>query len=656
MMLLNGALLVFLGALGVPLLLHLLQLRRRKPAPLPTLRFLKEIERSRLRSLNVTRILLLLLRLLIVAAIVLAFARPVRELEAGATQGERVRILLLDDSASMREIDTAGLSAWDRARARGERLLRDGSAGSEWWLLSLSRPAAVAGPFDADAALRSLQSMEPGWGGARFDQALSHAVDLLSGRATGPCELHLVSDLRLQPGPLPREAESVQGLSAWLHSVDAGAERAGLLGIEIGQARGENLELGIQWQQGATLPEIEIELDDQLLHRQNARSSESGSHAASIPAGEPGWHQGRLSLRGEAPWRGELAWSLHLPEAGQAALLVGDKALKRVLLAATAREDGGSRLRVLAEAELPQRRPDLLVLGLGAPLESATRSWLRQARAAGMALLLMPESDIDLKRSTELLETLGLPSPRELLLPGDTRFKVDDWDLEHPVLQRIYEPGGRMESLNPGNLLVWPEDSFRVLARAGGHGLLLAGDRAPARVLLLASSPMVGEPGLAQQGIFAPLVNGALRWLGAQPEAGPVVECGRSASLHLPPGTEAATDWQLAGSGDSRWTLEKQEHLLVPALDKPGSYQLLADGALVALLSARVPREEVRLGPSRIGDWTDNGSGWLVSGEDSAGSGRRWLDASPWLLGLALILMLLESRLATGRSTHEPEF
>jgi hypothetical protein len=82
-----------LAALGIPLALHLWSRRPRQMIRVGTLRHLGEVPPARARSARLSEPLLLLLRLLILAAIVLALAGPrIR----GATHGRPARLLLVD--------------------------------------------------------------------------------------------------------------------------------------------------------------------------------------------------------------------------------------------------------------------------------------------------------------------------------------------------------------------------------------------------------------------------------------------------------------------------------------------------------------------------------------------------------------------------------
>jgi Aerotolerance regulator N-terminal len=95
------------GALAslIPLILHLIDRRRSRPHPFAAFDFLLRARLSSARHLRLRRLLLLLLRMALLAAIPLALARPQarsqRQLSAAAAHGPSATILLLDASGSM---------------------------------------------------------------------------------------------------------------------------------------------------------------------------------------------------------------------------------------------------------------------------------------------------------------------------------------------------------------------------------------------------------------------------------------------------------------------------------------------------------------------------------------------------------------------------
>ncbi len=89
-----------LGALAIPIIIHLMFRSRARPVDLGTIQFLKVVLRDNARRRKLRRWLLLALRTASLAFIALMFARPYM-LATEPVAGQRLIVALLDHSASM---------------------------------------------------------------------------------------------------------------------------------------------------------------------------------------------------------------------------------------------------------------------------------------------------------------------------------------------------------------------------------------------------------------------------------------------------------------------------------------------------------------------------------------------------------------------------
>ena len=105
---LNQIFLVGLAAASLPILIHLFSRRRAREVPFPSLEFLQEVSRKKVRRLQLRQILLLLLRVLIIAFFALAMGRPAMQTDGGGLgRGSSTVAIVLDNSYSMAAHDPA---------------------------------------------------------------------------------------------------------------------------------------------------------------------------------------------------------------------------------------------------------------------------------------------------------------------------------------------------------------------------------------------------------------------------------------------------------------------------------------------------------------------------------------------------------------------
>jgi hypothetical protein len=141
---LNAAFLFGLAAVAVPILIHLLNRRRVKRIRFSSLEFLEEVNRQRMRRVNLRRILILILRTLAVLMLVIAFARPT--LRSGflfAGSMPKNVIVCLDASYSMGVNQETG-TAFDAAKRIAKEIVDEAAGNDEINLVVFARTAEPA--------------------------------------------------------------------------------------------------------------------------------------------------------------------------------------------------------------------------------------------------------------------------------------------------------------------------------------------------------------------------------------------------------------------------------------------------------------------------------------------------------------------------------
>src|SRR3954454_6138341 len=111
-----------LGAIAIPVLIHLIQREKKRVIEFPSLMFVRRIPYQSVRRRRIRHWALLAVRAAAIALIVAAFARPFfRQSAAGAAAigGSRELVVLLDQSASMGYGDH-----WQKAQTAARQAVR----------------------------------------------------------------------------------------------------------------------------------------------------------------------------------------------------------------------------------------------------------------------------------------------------------------------------------------------------------------------------------------------------------------------------------------------------------------------------------------------------------------------------------------------------
>ncbi|MGP1311067.1 MAG: BatA domain-containing protein, partial [Phycisphaerales bacterium] len=137
--------LVGVSLVAIPILIHLLARRRRKPVKWGAMRFLLEAYKKQRKRMTLEQLILLATRCLILLLLALALGRPA--LEAAGLLGEgsgRTLYLLVDNSltSQVRDGDAADSpTALDRHKAAARDILAALSPGDRAGLVTLGGPA-----------------------------------------------------------------------------------------------------------------------------------------------------------------------------------------------------------------------------------------------------------------------------------------------------------------------------------------------------------------------------------------------------------------------------------------------------------------------------------------------------------------------------------
>ncbi len=606
MQFLNPLALAGLAAALVPLAVHLLHRGRPRVVPFSNVAFLRRVHLSHMRGLRLRQWLVLLLRMLAVACLALACARPALQEGASLLGGSRPTsaVVLLDHSFSARYSPPGG-RLFDRLRQRADEVLSLYEDGRH----RVSVIPFAARPDSADGAavglLRErLADLAPGEAGTDVSRALRAAARQLARTPAARGEIYLFTDLAragwedvrpglLGPGPRTLFVVSAAGgrrrnlhvpevrAAGWLAAPGA---RLGI-GARVGQSGGGEADLS-----------VDLFLDGERVQRRRVQVPASGAAEAAFTVAPR--RSGRLPgfVEVEAddlPADNRRYFILQVPE-GVAVLVAGparsDTYYARRALAAAATGDAALKVEAATLDELDDDSlagVDVLVL---CHLENATAAQARQVRRfveAGGGLLLLPGPAADLAR----LNRDWLPGLVPATLagvagrPGEEAYAVLDSNSADAGLFAglLAEPGDRPRF--QARFDVVTRRQLAVLARFDdGRPALVEGRPGEGRALLWAVPLDLAWSDWPRRGSFVPLLHRLCRYL-ARPAGDAAYTVGDRAWRRLP-GSRVDDRVQAQAPsgrrrfiraetslGDLRWAL--------PPLDEAGIWRLLGpDGSV----------------------------------------------------------------------------
>jgi hypothetical protein len=183
--------LIGLAGLALPLYLHLLKKQTTTPKAVSSLMLFESRTQASTRHSRLRYFLLLSLRLLVLALLILAFANPFVNRNAATLASDRLVLLVVDNSFSMRagtRLNDAKDAAMTVLAGKGAARGQVGAFGSQLRLMTQ--------PIEDQSALRAaVQAIQPGDGHGNFSE-LARAVRAMGEAVHTPIELHLFSDMQ----------------------------------------------------------------------------------------------------------------------------------------------------------------------------------------------------------------------------------------------------------------------------------------------------------------------------------------------------------------------------------------------------------------------------------------------------------------------------
>lgn len=195
---LNPFLLFGIGAIGVPIVIHLLTKRKIRRVVWAAMQFLAPVVQRNQRRLNLEDILLLLLRCLLLALLAIALARPAwrRSGVVFGGRGAETAVIAIDNSYSMSANDGV-TSRFEMAKKAAEQIvdaLPAGSAAAVLFCSDVVQPAIPEPTFDLNLARKAIRD------GALSDHATDYtpsfrdALNILNRHAAPRKSIYLVTD------------------------------------------------------------------------------------------------------------------------------------------------------------------------------------------------------------------------------------------------------------------------------------------------------------------------------------------------------------------------------------------------------------------------------------------------------------------------------
>lgn len=531
-------------AAALPLLIHLFTRKKLKVIPFSSLQFLQVMQKEKIRQVKLRQWLLLLLRTLAILFLVLAFMRPTLKTSA-LFVGQKAKtsfVLIVDNSLSMAEM-VSGQSYLALARQRGKEIAGMMQPGDEVSIITAGFPAQAlaGGPFlDTGKAMAALEQIEQTAGATDLQRALDLAMQHLATSPNLNKEIYLLSDNRaaLQADALPAQ----NGVDLRLYTLDW--PRESRRNVALTDIRIENQIFEVRKPVELRVTVANTGDVDESAKRVSVllNGSRAAQTQVDIPAGQTrevvfrvvpelaGYQRVTAEIENDRLMLDNRRHALfHIP--AQTRVLLTGAAPEDALFVRLALAQSGSDTTLQLRQERPEQLAsldigdyDAIVLCNVPAINAALALRLQQYLQDGGGVILFLGNDVDLRSyNQEMFERLRLGRLGESLgslTNEQSILRLGTINFGHPLFQGVFsdESSGHARKVDSPAfrfaVQAHPhQDAETIMSYSNGSPFLLERRVGEGAVLAFLSAADASWSDLAFKGLFAPLVNRAVRYV-----------------------------------------------------------------------------------------------------------------------------------------------
>jgi hypothetical protein len=645
MVFLNPAFLFGLLAASIPVLIHLLNLRKLQKIEFSTLAFLKELQKTKIRRIRLKQWLLLALRVLIIIFLVSSFARPAFEtvsLGSGASAAKTTAVFLLDNSFSMSYVNENG-SLFNQVKNAAGSIGAMFQEGDEILIIVYSDPES-----DDQVNFRnigelenSLERFEISYIRGSLDESLNKAVQLLEESQNINKEIYILSDLQkssLKEKPESGEYEVLTEQNIKIYIMELDFDKPDNLSVSGAEIKNQIFELNKPVQISAAISntgESPISNNVASLYMNGVRKAQ---HSISLSEGETktydfettletsGLMEIFIELEDDDILQDNRYYNTIFLEEKINILLIGEKRDYTYVAASL----GGAANEHFSLSTLPSERLNsvnmdnyqVVIFVAGSVDINAER--LRNYIAEGGNLILMPSANSTLPSFNNICAQLRLPEGTGFVNVTNNRndyFRFEDIDLSHPIFADLFE-SNKNRNIDSPEIYKY----YRIPSSSGGNKIISLIDKSAflteyksgkGKILLYTSAPDLSWSTFPLKGIFAALMNKSVYYLNSASRVNVTFHPGSSMPVNI--GSEAVSQLGVVKPDNTREfvTLDSLtgNYLSYNKTEETGVYKFYSGDKLIDYETVNVDAAE-----SDLDYYTASEAGEILSGKIPNGS------------------------------------
>lgn len=555
---LNPLALIGLVASTIPVILHLINLRKLKTVEFSTLKFLKELQKTKIRRIKLKQILLLILRTLLIIFAVLAFARPTVEtsLPVFGTYAKTSAVIIVDNSFSMDVSDERG-NRFSQAKNSASAILNALREGDDAAVISMAD-----GKFNNSAGLtkniqllrKDLSKITISSVPANLAGSVTLAEKLLAGSGNLNKEIYIITDG--QPNIFANEtAKNTKllepGASVYFVPLGRKDNTAANLNIDSVQVLtriyqlGKNVEVEayIRNHSGKDVKGAVLSMvfnNERVAQRTvDVPAGQVKTIAVSAVPQQNGINKAYLELEQDAIDHDNRSFfGFVIPDNPSIAIVGAASAVEFIKMALSINPSKTSNVQVFSPGTfsgIDLRNFDILICASG-PYNSSDFTRIANYIRNGGAALVFADDNTSPEVFSNGMAALGFGSAIEISFSESNPAQFSSVDRIHPLFEGVFkgETDKRSVVESPKIYKMMPGSAGQPIIETPAGSFLSEVIIGEGKVLYCSVTPDTKWSTLPVTGLFPAMIYRSIYYLTSKQELGTIVKAGSKVRLNLP--------------------------------------------------------------------------------------------------------------------------
>lgn len=528
-------------AISIPIVIHLLNLNKVRKVEFSTLRFLKDLQKTKMKRIRLRQLLLLALRILAIAFLVLAFANPVLRSFSGSYSGKSSSVIIMDNSPSMSAMEN---KPFENAKNAALGIINSLDADDEVFVVlssDLGNASSVLLPGSLSDCRMKIDSAKIAFKTFSAAEGLTNARLLFEGSSYPVKDLFIITDLQQSGFIRAGSSASIEEqFSAYV--IDAGIPDLNNIAIDSGRiisgTPSEGMKSSVLFNLGnyGVYSKKDLKIDLTLEGRQESEIFTTAGSFETLPVEldfrpqKTGHSRGTIRLSAtdrsddQIIQDNQFYFAATVPPPINIGLLGSETEYVKLALESVSNSGSGTPKYNISNVTGPGSGVDVLIVSGKNSFDDAESESIREFMKSGGGVLLFPGENINTEEiNNRLFAGEGGIRFGGIVNTESGSAEFSRANFSHPVISGVFRNKSLEKGTDAGNIeapdirsyfrLMTIEGGKNIISLANGDPFIAETDFGKGRAIIFAVPPGVSGSDFPLKSLFVPLVTRSADYL-----------------------------------------------------------------------------------------------------------------------------------------------